>query len=181
MSAGRVLADGHQGASPFGSAIFSERSSVFRAPGLGPGGRRWKSCRSDHFTVLPWSNTSGTRLLSGLMQVGILPAAPLPGSVKVARRPVKPFGVGASPTLAAIFQGVMSAADGLVRNQEAAGACISRNELPAPGNRLAGLGKPTHATLTILWKAGRFKLAAPVLKTGSASPRSEHYRRLPSP
>ena len=36
-----------EGASPFGSAIFSERSSVFRAPGLGPGGRRWKSCRSD--------------------------------------------------------------------------------------------------------------------------------------
>ena len=29
-----------EGASPFGSAIFSERSSVFRAPGLGPGGRR---------------------------------------------------------------------------------------------------------------------------------------------
>jgi hypothetical protein len=49
------------------------------------------------------------------MRVGILPAAPvfacrlrlgepLPGSVKVARRPVKPFGVGASPTLAATFQ-----------------------------------------------------------------------------
>ncbi len=56
------------------------------------------------------------------MQVRILPAAPLPGSVKVARRPVKPFGVGASPTLAAIFQGVMSAADGLVRNEEVAGA-----------------------------------------------------------
>lgn len=93
------------------------------------------------------------------MQVGILPAAPLPGGVKVARRPVKPFGVGASPTLAANFQGVMSAADGLVRNQEAAGA--------------------TPATLTMLWKAGRYKLAAPVLKTGSASPRSEHYRRLP--
>ena len=39
------------------------------------------------------------------MQVQILPAAPvsLPGSVKVARRPVKPFGVGASPTLAANF------------------------------------------------------------------------------
>ena len=45
-----------EGASPFGSATFSERSSVFRAPGLGPGGRRWKSCRSDHFTVLPWPN-----------------------------------------------------------------------------------------------------------------------------
>src|SRR5256714_7218318 len=52
----------------------------------------------------------------------------------------------------------MSAADGLVRNEEVAGA--------------------TPATLTI-WKAGRYKLAAPVLKTGSASPRSEHYRRLP--
>ena len=29
-----------EGATPFGSAIFSECSSVFRAPGLGPGGRR---------------------------------------------------------------------------------------------------------------------------------------------
>ena len=29
-----------EGASPLGSAIFAERSSVFRAPGLGPGGRR---------------------------------------------------------------------------------------------------------------------------------------------
>ena len=38
-----------EGATPFGSAIFSERSSVFRARGLGPRGRRWKSCRSDHF------------------------------------------------------------------------------------------------------------------------------------
>ena len=39
------------------------------------------------------------------MQVQILPATPmlLPGSVKVARRPVKPGGVGASPTLAANF------------------------------------------------------------------------------
>ena len=44
-------------------------------------------------------------------------------------------------------QGVMSAADGLVRNEEVAGA--------------------SPATLTILWKAGRYKLAAPVLKTGS--------------
>src|ERR1043165_7339966 len=30
-----------------------------------------------------------------------------------------------------------------------------------------------------IWKAGRYKLAAPVSKTGSASPRSEHYRHLP--
>src|SRR5450755_4187055 len=37
------------------------------------------------------------------MQVEILPAAPLPGGVKVARRFVKPHGVGASPTLAANF------------------------------------------------------------------------------
>ena len=56
------------------------------------------------------------------MPVEILPAAPLPGGVKVARRFVKPHGVGASPTLAANFQGVMSAADGLVRNEEVAGA-----------------------------------------------------------
>jgi hypothetical protein len=91
------------------------------------------SCRSDHFELLSWPNTSGIRLLSGFMQVRILPAAPLPGGVKVARRPVKPFGVGASPTLAANLNG----------------------------------------------KAGRYKLAAPVPKTGSATPRPEHYRRLP--
>ena len=71
------------------------------------------------------------------MQVGILPAAPLPGGVKVARRLVKPFGVGASPTLAAKLQSVLSAADGLAWNEEVAGA--------------------TPATLTILWKAGHFK------------------------
>src|SRR5258708_37055679 len=40
-----------EGASPFGSAIFSECSSVFRAPGLGPGGRRWKSCHSEQFQI----------------------------------------------------------------------------------------------------------------------------------
>jgi hypothetical protein len=56
-----------------------------------------------NFNLLPWSNISGIRLLSEIMQVRILPAAPLPDSVKVARRPVKPRGVGASPTLAANF------------------------------------------------------------------------------
>jgi hypothetical protein len=35
------------------------------------------------------------------MQVRILPAAPLPDGVKVARRFVKPHGAGASPALAA--------------------------------------------------------------------------------
>ena len=56
-----------------------------------------------NFNLLPWSNISGIRLLSEIMQVRILPTAPLPDSVKVARRPVKPGGVGASPTLAANF------------------------------------------------------------------------------
>jgi hypothetical protein len=74
------------------------------------------------FKLLPWPNYSGIRLLSGFMQVRILPTAPLPGGVKVARRSVKPFGVGASPTLAANFQGVMSVADGLAWNEEDAGA-----------------------------------------------------------
>jgi hypothetical protein len=46
----------------------------------------------------------------------------MPGGVKVARRSVKPFGVGASPTLAANFQGVMSVVDGLAWNEEDAGA-----------------------------------------------------------
>ena len=78
------------------------------------------SCRADQFQTLPWPNTRGIRLLSGTMRVEIPPAAPLPGSVKAARRFVKPDGVGASPTLAANF-----------------------------------------------WKAGRYKLAAPVPKTGS--------------
>src|SRR6266446_10835008 len=41
-----------EGATPFGSAIFSECSSVLRAPGLGPGGRRWKSRHSDQFELL---------------------------------------------------------------------------------------------------------------------------------
>src|SRR5260370_13672837 len=66
-----------EGASPFGSAIFSERSSVFRAPGLGPGDRRWKSCCSDHFTCCRGRNRRGVRLLHELMQVQLLPAAPI--------------------------------------------------------------------------------------------------------
>ena len=111
--------------------------------GLEPRDRRCKSCRADQtllselrlgepIQTLPWSNTRGIRLLNGTMQVELLPAAPLPGGVKVARRFVKPHGVGASPTLAANLR-----------------------------------------------KAGRYKLAAPVSKIGSASPRSERYRRLP--
>ena len=36
---------------PSGPPNLSERSSVFRARGLGPRGRRWKSCRSDHSQI----------------------------------------------------------------------------------------------------------------------------------
>lgn len=98
-----------EGASPFGSAIFSERSSVFRAhDGRAPAPWDREAAGENpavptNFNLLPWPNTSGIRLLSGTMQVKVLPAAPLPGGVKVARRFVKPLGVGASPTLAAIF------------------------------------------------------------------------------
>jgi hypothetical protein len=47
--------------------------------GLEPEDRRCKSCRADQFQtvlMLSWPNISGIRLLSGTMQVGILPAAP---------------------------------------------------------------------------------------------------------
>ena len=111
------------------------------------------------FELLPWSNTSGIRLLSGTMQVELLPAAPLPGGVKVARRFVKPHGVGASPTLAANFQGVMSAADGLVRNEEVAGA--------------------TPAALTLSGRQADISWLRLSRKQDRREPRSEHYRRLP--
>src|SRR5439155_876994 len=51
---------------------------------------QWR-CRQDSHLHRSVSNTCGIRLLNGTMQVGILSAAPLPGSVKVARRPVKPL------------------------------------------------------------------------------------------
>src|SRR5262245_40047154 len=54
---------------------------------------------------------------NGTMQVRVLPAAPLPGGVKVARRPVKPFGVGASPPLAAIFASDQEALDPSITSQ----------------------------------------------------------------
>ena len=79
-----------------------------------------------HFNSLPWSNTSGIRLLNGTMQAEVLPQRQfnlqlfeMLGGVKVARRFVKPHGAGASPALAANFR-----------------------------------------------KAGRYKLAAPVSKSG---------------
>ena len=91
-----------EGASPFESAIFyrsvaqsSERPAWDReVAGENP-------AVPTNLNLLPWSNTSGIRLLSGTKQVKILPAAPLPVGVKVARRFVKPHGAGASPALAA--------------------------------------------------------------------------------
>src|SRR5882724_9914472 len=82
------------------------------------------------------------------MQVELLPAAPLPGGVKVARRFVKPHGVGASPTLAASLN-----AECGVRNAES----------PIEHSRV------TCSAFHVphFWKAGRYKLAAPVSKTGS--------------
>ena len=100
-----------------------------------------------NFNLLPWSNTSGIRLLSGTMQVEVLPAAPLPGSVKVARRPVKPLV--------------------LVRVQvwQPFSGCnvSSRRPCSERGGRRCNSCHPDH-----LRKAGRYKLAAPVPKTGSA-------------
>ena len=92
------------------------------------------------------------------MQVGILPAAPLPDSVKVARRPVKPLVL----VRVQVWQPI-------------SGCNVSSRRPPSEGGgRECNSLHPDH-----FWKAGRYKLAAPVLKTGSASQRSEHYRRLP--
>ena len=82
-----------EGANPFGSAILSERSSVFRAhlavcqhlgteaaggnPAVPTNLRSLSYGSASHFKLLPWSNTSGIRLLSGTMQVEVLPAAPI--------------------------------------------------------------------------------------------------------
>ena len=80
------------------------------------------------------------------MQVGILPVAPLPGSVKVARRPVKP--------LVLVRVQVWQPISGW--NVSCRRPCSER------GGRRCNSCYPDH-----FWKAGRYKLAAPVLKTGS--------------
>src|SRR5438093_4538251 len=100
------------------------------------------------------------------MQVGILPAAPLPGSVKVARRPVKPLV--------------------LVRVQvwqPFSGCNVSSRRPCSEGRgRRCNSCHPDH-----FWKAGRYKLAAPVSKTGSAQTRGRsitdaflHFGRVPT-
>ncbi len=119
-----------------------------------------------NFKLLPWSNTRGICLLNGTMQVEFLPAAPLPGSVKVARRPVKPLV--------------------LVRVQvwQPFSGCnvSSRRPCSERGGRRCNSCHPDH-----FWKAGRYKLAAPVSKTGSAQTRGRsitdaflHFGRVPT-
>ena len=80
------------------------RSVAANALGLGPRDRRCNSCRADQFTKLSWSNyirhPPSKRNHPGENPAGSTNPI-LPGSVKVARRPVKPRSVGASPTLAA--------------------------------------------------------------------------------
>ncbi len=120
------------------------------------------------------------------MQVEVLPAAPLPGGVKVARRPVKPLVlVRVQPWQP--FHGVLSAADGPYVERK---KCLHRVKGPGlqiPVGRVPSCGgsfvvvystrpqvrneehaSASLATLTLSRKAGRYKLAAPVSKTGSA-------------
>jgi hypothetical protein len=59
----------------------------------------------------------------------------MPDGVKVARRPVKPFGVGASPTLAANFEDEMTEARS------------APDPVSADGAQAPGLGQPFG-----LWK-----------------------------
>src|SRR6266513_136465 len=81
------------------------------------------------------------------MQVELLPAAPLPGGVKVARRPVKPLVL----VRVQVWQPI-------------SGCNVSSRRPPSEGGgRECNSLHPDH-----FWKAGRYKLAAPVLKTGSA-------------
>ena len=93
------------------------------------------------------------------MQVEILPAVPMPGSVKVARRPVKPRGVGASPTLAASPNaecGVQNAewknaADGsnvqLTRGYVI--SCGMKNPFPGMNPWLEEFWRDVHASLLV--------------------------------
>src|SRR5438128_12005962 len=81
------------------------------------------------------------------MQVGNLSAAPLPDSVKVARRSVKPLVL----VRVQVWQPFSGCNVG------------SRRPRSERGGRRCDSCHPDH-----FWKAGRYKLAAPVLKTGSA-------------
>src|SRR5262245_48581153 len=86
------------------------------------------------------------------MQVGLLPAAPipLPGSVKVARRSVKPFVL--------VRVQVWQPASFMIYDLRWRFALLQSTQIIHHKSQI--LNSPG--------KAGRYKLAAPVLKTGSA-------------
>src|SRR5712671_2014752 len=100
------------------------------------------------------------------MQVELLPAAPLPGGVKVARRPVKPLVL----VRVQVWQPI-------------SGCNVSSRRPPSEGGgRECNSLHPDH-----FWKAGRYKLAAPVSKTGSAQTRGRsitdafrHFGHVPT-
>ena len=85
---------------------FSVRSVAANTLGLGPRDRRCNSCRADHFQIAAVvehiRHPPSKRNDAGGNPAGST-RFKLPGGVKVARRFVKPHGVGASPTLAANF------------------------------------------------------------------------------
>src|SRR3989454_8811558 len=110
------------------------------------------------------------------MQVGILSAAPLPGSVKVARRTVKPFVL----VRVQVWQPISGCnVSGRRPRPEDAGALLFAKRSIPIGHLTCKAWEAHSCHPDHFWKAGRYKLAAPVPKTGSASPRSERYRRLP--
>jgi hypothetical protein len=83
------------------------------------------------------------------MQVGVLPAAPLPDGVKVARRFVKPLV--------------------LVRVQVWQPILVESSKLRVERRaKIFSGSQPSTLNSQPFWKAGRYKLAAPVSKTGSA-------------
>ena len=64
----------------------------------------------------------------------------------------------------------MSVADGLAWNEEVAGASpvtLTIFRVTSETARAAVIPLNGHLTLATFWKAGRYKLAAPVSKTGS--------------
>src|SRR6266496_1850522 len=102
------------------------------------------------------------------MQVEFLPAAPLPGGVKVARRSVKPFVL----VRVQVWQPI-SGCNVSRRRAFARGHPPRKEECACARPPRCKSCHPDH-----FWKAGRYKLAAPVLKTGS--PRAE-VGALPTP
>src|SRR5207244_11720919 len=91
------------------------------------------------------------------MQVELLPAAPLPGGVKVARRSVKPFVL----VRVQVWQPI-------------SGCNVSSRRPPSEGG-----GSAILSTLTISGRQADTSWLHLSRKQDRLKPRSEHYRRLP--